>query len=133
MSNGKNCPIPDQTTGTSGMVKTADDRLAVVWPEFVRDEDCSDDQLGTVIVNSLKRHGRSFESVFQNLIQKPQAESKMKSFSLIDFHLDTICTPFESIEEHNFLKLSCSITYSSTCSLIPNKYILKPAGIEPLA
>ncbi|MFC1923633.1 type IV secretory system conjugative DNA transfer family protein [Chloroflexota bacterium] len=54
------------------VVKTADDRLAVVWPEYVRDGNCSEDELETVIVNSLKRHGQPYDSVFQNIIQKPQ-------------------------------------------------------------
>jgi hypothetical protein len=63
------------------LVKTADDRLAVVWPEYVRDGDCSEDQLETVIVNSLKRHGRSYEFVFQDIIQKPQIISNEIIFS----------------------------------------------------
>jgi type IV secretory pathway TraG/TraD family ATPase VirD4 len=63
------------------MVKTADDRLAVIWPEYVRDGDCSDDELEAVTVNSLKRHGKPYESVFEKFIQKPQSNSSEIIFS----------------------------------------------------
>ncbi len=63
------------------LVKTADDRLAVVWPEHIREGNCSADQLEAVIVNSLKRHGRPYESVFQNLIQKSHTKSDEIIFS----------------------------------------------------
>jgi hypothetical protein len=63
------------------LVKTADDRLAVVWPEYVQDGNCSDEQLEAVIVNSLKRHGRPYDFVFQNTIQKPPVKSDEIIFS----------------------------------------------------
>lgn len=63
------------------LVKTADDRLAVVWPEYVRDGNCSDDELEAVIINSLKCHGRSYNSVFQNIIQKPRINPNEIIFS----------------------------------------------------
>lgn len=63
------------------MVKTADDRLAVVWPEIVRDGDCTPEQLEQVIVRSLKRHGRKFDDVFQNLVQKTEPDTGDLLFS----------------------------------------------------
>ena len=62
-------------------VKTADDRLAVIWPEFIREKNCSNDQLENVIANSLKRHGRPFDSVFQSLIQQSHFKSDEIIFS----------------------------------------------------
>jgi hypothetical protein len=52
-------------------VKTADDRLAVVWPELVRDGDCTADQLDSVITRILERHGLPFEGVFEDLVKEP--------------------------------------------------------------
>ena len=63
------------------MVKTADDRLAIVWSEYVKDSDCSDSELETVIVNSLKHHGRHFESVFQDITQNQQTNQNEIIFS----------------------------------------------------
>jgi len=51
-------------------VKTADDRLATIWSEIVNDGECTKDHLEQVIKNSLKRHGRPFESVFQSLVKQ---------------------------------------------------------------
>lgn len=62
-------------------VKTADDRLAVIWPEFIRDGDCSDEQLEEVIVNSLKRHGRPYESVHRSIVQQPPPKTDELIFS----------------------------------------------------
>jgi hypothetical protein len=56
-------------------VKTADDRLAVIWAELVGDGKCSDNQLERVILNSLKHHGQPFNKVFQELV--PQKEKPM--------------------------------------------------------
>ncbi len=39
-------------------VKTADDRLAVIWPEKIGSDGCTDAQLDQVIRASLKRNGR---------------------------------------------------------------------------
>jgi hypothetical protein len=63
------------------VVKTADDRLAVVWPEIVKDGNCTSEQLEQVIVNSLKRYGRPFEGVFQNLVQEIPSETEGFIFS----------------------------------------------------
>jgi hypothetical protein len=63
------------------VVKTADDRLAVVWPELIRDGDCTPEQLEQVMVNNLKRHGYPYETVFQNLIQNPATEDEICLFS----------------------------------------------------
>lgn len=52
-------------------VRTADDRLAVIWAEKVRESTCSDEQLESVIVNCLKQHGRPYQAVHQTLIEQP--------------------------------------------------------------
>ena len=52
-------------------VKTADDRLAVIWSEKVRDSHCSEEQLERVIVESLKQHGSPYQSVYHNLVEPP--------------------------------------------------------------
>ena len=52
-------------------VKTADDRLAVIWPEKVRDGNCTSERLEEVITACLKQHGQPFEDVSQLLVQKP--------------------------------------------------------------
>lgn len=49
-------------------VKTADDRLAVIWAELVGDGHCSDEQLEQVVLNSLKQNGQPFEKVFHELV-----------------------------------------------------------------
>ena len=55
-------------------VKTADDRLAVIWPEIVRDGVCSDEQLEQTIVKCLKRYGRSFNIISRNSVQQTSLE-----------------------------------------------------------
>ena len=52
-------------------VKTADDRLAVIWSDKVKESFCPDEQLEQVIVNLLKHHGYPFKSVYQSLIKSP--------------------------------------------------------------
>jgi hypothetical protein len=49
-------------------VKTADDRLAVIWSERIRDGNCSDEQLEQIILNSLKQHGQPFDKIFRELV-----------------------------------------------------------------
>ena len=49
-------------------VKTADDRLAVIWSEFMKDNNCTPDHLETVILRSLKRFGQPFTTVFKDLV-----------------------------------------------------------------
>ena len=50
------------------VVKTADDRLAVIWPEMVKDGSCTPDQLEKIIVSSLQQHGNPFDTVFKDLV-----------------------------------------------------------------
>lgn len=51
-------------------VKTADDRLAVIWSEKVKNNSVSDQQLEQVITQILKRIGKPFEEVFDTLVQQ---------------------------------------------------------------
>jgi len=62
-------------------VKTADDRLAVIWSEMVRDNDCQLVQLEKTIVRCLKQHGRPFQAVFNDLIVHQKQESINSFFS----------------------------------------------------
>ncbi len=62
-------------------VKTADDRLAVIWPEMVKDGDCSDEQLEQVITSNLKLNGHPYENVFQRLVHKPTKEGNPGVFA----------------------------------------------------
>ena len=50
-------------------------------PEIVKDGDCTAEQLERVIVNSLKRHGRPFDKVFQSLVQETPSEMDSLIFS----------------------------------------------------
>ena len=52
-------------------VKTADDRVATIWPEKVPDHTCSDEAFEAALVTNLKRHGRSFDTVHHELVQRP--------------------------------------------------------------
>jgi hypothetical protein len=49
------------------MIKTADDRLGVVWAEKVLEGSNKADELEQVILSSLKRHGNELELIMQNL------------------------------------------------------------------
>jgi hypothetical protein len=62
-------------------VKTADDRLAVIWAERVRDGFCSDAQLEQVILNSLKNHGQPFDKVFRELVSQKEKPVDVSLFS----------------------------------------------------
>jgi hypothetical protein len=62
-------------------VKTADDRLAVIWAERVRDGYCSDAQLEQVILNSLKNHGQPFDKVFRELVSQKEKPVDVSLFS----------------------------------------------------
>jgi hypothetical protein len=62
-------------------VKTADDRLAVIWSEFIRDNSCLPDHLEEVIIRCIQQHGRSFHSVFQNLVQQPTPKQRRSIFA----------------------------------------------------
>jgi hypothetical protein len=62
-------------------VKTADDRLAVIWPERVKDENCSDEQLEQVITSNLKQNGLPYKSVVQRLVENPSKEQNPSVFA----------------------------------------------------
>ena len=53
-------------------VKTADDRLATVWPEIVKDGSCTEAQLEETILALIKRHGKSFDDVYKRLVPIPE-------------------------------------------------------------
>lgn len=61
-------------------VKTADDRMAVIWPEMVKEGGCSEDQLEEIIKACMKRQGNSFHEVSKKLI-KPSEVNKNNIFS----------------------------------------------------
>lgn len=62
-------------------VKTADDRLAVIWPEKIDASDCTDDQLEQVIIENLRRYGRSYASVYQDLVSKSDKNEPERLFT----------------------------------------------------
>ena len=55
-------------------VKTADDRLAVVWPELVKDGNCTPEQLESVITQIIKNHGQPYARVFKKLVKEPKED-----------------------------------------------------------
>jgi type IV secretory pathway TraG/TraD family ATPase VirD4 len=63
------------------VVKTADDQLAVVWPEMVVDGGCPPELMDSVMTASLKQHGRPFETVFQSLVKENRSEPINNLFS----------------------------------------------------
>jgi len=63
-------------------VKTADDRLAVIWSEIVEDGHCTNEQLEDTIVKILKRSGRPYQTLAQNLSHPPPIEVAPSLFSL---------------------------------------------------
>ena len=50
-------------------VKTADDRLAVIWAEKTKDHNCTNEQLEKIIQMLLKRNGFVFESIYRDLVK----------------------------------------------------------------
>lgn len=56
-------------------IKTADDRLAVIWPEKVGNGNCTDEKLEDIITSCLKQHGREFDWVSEELVKKGQEEN----------------------------------------------------------
>jgi type IV secretory pathway TraG/TraD family ATPase VirD4 len=63
-------------------VKTADDRLAVIWADKVRESTCSDEQLESIIVNCLRRHGYPYQAVHQSLVEQrlPRPDENLFSY-----------------------------------------------------
>jgi hypothetical protein len=62
-------------------VKTADDRLAVIWAELIKDSERSIEQLEGLITTCLKRHGRPFEEISQSLVRKAPSKSSESLFN----------------------------------------------------
>jgi type IV secretory pathway TraG/TraD family ATPase VirD4 len=62
-------------------IKTADDRLAVIWSEEVKSCSCNDEQLEDVIAASLKQHGRPYQSVYQSLVTRPSIRTNENLYS----------------------------------------------------
>jgi hypothetical protein len=58
-------------------VKTADDRVRVIWSEKVRDDHPSQEALEAVLISSLKRNGRPYKEIYRKLVwaqkSSPQA------------------------------------------------------------
>jgi type IV secretory pathway TraG/TraD family ATPase VirD4 len=63
-------------------VKTADDRLAVIWSELIEDSRCTDEQLEGTIVKILKHHGRSLQTLTKNPRQLQPIELATSLFTL---------------------------------------------------
>ena len=59
-------------------VKTADDRVAVIWPEKLPESGCTAEQLEKIIMAILQRHGRPYQSVYQQLV--PPLEAAAPAF-----------------------------------------------------
>jgi hypothetical protein len=62
-------------------VKTADDRLAVIWSEYIQKNNYSEDALEKIIVECIKRYGNSFERVTAKLINKQMTMEKTDVFT----------------------------------------------------
>lgn len=57
-------------------VKTADDRFTVIWSEKVNDPDVMTEELERVIAACLRRHGRPYEVVYQDLVRRKANEGE---------------------------------------------------------
>jgi hypothetical protein len=64
-------------------VKTADDRLAVIWSEKVESNTVSDQQLEQVIVQILKKIEKPFQEVFEAMVN-PASSSDQTSWEKIE-------------------------------------------------
>lgn len=62
-------------------VKTADDRLAVIWSEYIQKNHYSEEALEKIIVDCIKRYGNSFESVTAKLVNKQPVGDKSNLFT----------------------------------------------------
>jgi hypothetical protein len=62
-------------------IKTADDRLSVIWSEYVAESECTLDQLEEVIKESLKRNGRSFDHVTKGQVKSRRIDIKNSIYS----------------------------------------------------
>ena len=62
-------------------VKTADDRIAVIWPEKTADGGCSPECLERMITTNLRLFGRSYQDVYQDMVKKPSPTGGHNLFS----------------------------------------------------
>lgn len=63
------------------VVKTADDRQAVIWTEKVPKPNCSEDQLEQTIKQLLAEHGKPFAEVHRDLVLKPRFKQEQGLFT----------------------------------------------------
>ncbi|MCH7878321.1 MAG: type IV secretion system DNA-binding domain-containing protein [candidate division Zixibacteria bacterium] len=63
------------------VVKTADDRQAVIWPEKISDSACSEEQLEIIIRKLLRQHGSPFDQVYRDLVTKPKSKPQDDLFT----------------------------------------------------
>jgi hypothetical protein len=50
-------------------VKTADDRLSVIWAEKLNEQACPQERLDQILTQLVRRHGYSFNSVYKKLVK----------------------------------------------------------------
>ncbi|MBN1536191.1 MAG: type IV secretion system DNA-binding domain-containing protein [Anaerolineales bacterium] len=62
-------------------VKTADDRLAVIWSEYIQKNNYSEEALEKIIVECIKRYGNSFERVAARLINQQVTGDRTNVFT----------------------------------------------------
>ena len=63
-------------------VKTADDRLSVIWAEKLNEQACPQERLDQILTQLVQRHGYSFNSVYKKLVKNPVETS---SKAIYDF------------------------------------------------
>jgi hypothetical protein len=61
-------------------VKTADDRVTIIWSEIVKESKCSPEDLEEVMVSSLQQHGRPYDVVYQSLVPQNPLPSSVTSY-----------------------------------------------------
>lgn len=62
-------------------VKTADDRLAVIWPEMLDIGECRNGELERLIISRLKRQGKEFQQSNYKFVQKKIIKENNSIFS----------------------------------------------------
>jgi len=65
-------------------VKTADDRLSVIWPEKITNHGCTTRQLDQIIISLLKRNGKPFQNVHHSLVPK-QTKKQVQDAGLFTY------------------------------------------------
>ena len=62
-------------------VKTADDRLVVIWSELIKENNCPPDKLEDVITQCLSHHGLPYQTVFDVLVTKQSHQPENAFYS----------------------------------------------------